>query len=61
MMLFELVSGQRNIHQVNDQKVEFFPTRAITKIMEGEDVLMAVNSRLEGNAGRDEVMTDENV
>jgi len=56
MVLFELVSGRRNTQQSKEGKVDFFPTRAMINIVKGEDVLSILDTRLEGNADRDEVM-----
>ncbi|XP_021836908.1 G-type lectin S-receptor-like serine/threonine-protein kinase At2g19130 isoform X2 [Spinacia oleracea] len=56
MMLFEIVSGRRNIHITNEARLDFFPTWALTKITEGEDVLSILDPRLEGEAEKEEVM-----
>ncbi|XP_068669333.1 G-type lectin S-receptor-like serine/threonine-protein kinase At2g19130 [Aristolochia californica] len=49
MMVFEIISGRRNIEQSGDGKVLFFPTWAAKRIMEGE-VLSLLDSRLLGEA-----------
>ncbi|KAL2937715.1 hypothetical protein RDABS01_021164 [Bienertia sinuspersici] len=56
MMLFELVSGRRNIQLASEGRLDFFPTSAMGKLTEGEDVLTILDPRLKGDAGKDEVM-----
>ncbi|XP_044466309.1 G-type lectin S-receptor-like serine/threonine-protein kinase At2g19130 [Mangifera indica] len=56
MMLFELVSGKRNSEQFDSENSKFFPTWVATAITEGVNVLKLLDSRLEGNADREEVL-----
>ncbi|XP_024020998.1 G-type lectin S-receptor-like serine/threonine-protein kinase At2g19130 [Morus notabilis] len=56
MMLFELVSGRRNSEQTEvDGKLKYFPSMAISAIVEGGDVLNLLDRRLEGNVDLEEV------
>ncbi|KAK9671666.1 hypothetical protein RND81_12G046600 [Saponaria officinalis] len=50
MVLFELLSGHRNIEQSGDGVVKFFPTSAVTIIARGGDIMTVLDPRLEGNA-----------
>ncbi|XP_074313248.1 G-type lectin S-receptor-like serine/threonine-protein kinase At2g19130 isoform X3 [Silene latifolia] len=52
MLLFELVSGRRN---ASSAKFEFFPTWAMTKLAEGEDILTLLDPILEGDGEKDQV------
>lgn len=57
MMLFELVSGRRNVQQASEGGLlDFFPTWAMEKLTEGEDILSILDPRLEGDAEKDDVM-----
>ncbi|CAO2814463.1 unnamed protein product [Amaranthus hypochondriacus] len=56
MVLFELVSGRRNIQQANEERMDYFPSWALHKLTNGEDVLSIIDRRLEGNADKEEVM-----
>ncbi|GMH14128.1 hypothetical protein Nepgr_015969 [Nepenthes gracilis] len=57
MMLFELLSGHRNMEQLEDGKVKFFPNWVATKIIKGgEDILSILDDKLKGNGNREEVM-----
>ncbi|XP_057528011.1 G-type lectin S-receptor-like serine/threonine-protein kinase At2g19130 [Amaranthus tricolor] len=56
MMLFELVSGRRNIQEGTQGRLHFFPTWAMSKISAGEDVIEIVDPKLEGNVEQDEVI-----
>ncbi|XP_057525661.1 G-type lectin S-receptor-like serine/threonine-protein kinase At2g19130 [Amaranthus tricolor] len=56
MTLFEIISGRRNIHYATEGRLDFYPTWAMTKIIEGEDVLHIIDPRLEGDAEKEEVM-----
>ncbi|KAK9156033.1 hypothetical protein Sjap_003513 [Stephania japonica] len=56
MMLFEIISGRRNLKQSKDGKTWFFPTWASTKVIsEGQPVLMILDNNLEGNADVEEL------
>ncbi|KAI9083330.1 hypothetical protein K1719_034696 [Acacia pycnantha] len=55
MMLFELVSGRRNIEPFEDGQVEFLPTWATNVVIQGGDVLGLLDPWLEGNADIDKV------
>ncbi|KAK9102639.1 hypothetical protein Sjap_019893 [Stephania japonica] len=56
MMLFEIISGRRNLKSTKDGKVWFFPTWAARKVVsEGQPVLSILDSRLEGNADNEEL------
>ncbi|XP_077242132.1 G-type lectin S-receptor-like serine/threonine-protein kinase At2g19130 [Tasmannia lanceolata] len=54
MLLFEMISGKRNLEQFEDGKVGFFPTWASKKITEGE-VLCLLDNRLASNANIEEL------
>ncbi|KAK9156063.1 hypothetical protein Sjap_003543 [Stephania japonica] len=54
MMLFEIISGRRN-SQLEDGKIEYFPTWAATKVASGENVLSILDKQLEGNADAEEL------
>ncbi|GFS41141.1 S-locus lectin protein kinase family protein [Actinidia rufa] len=56
MVLFEIISGRRNIDIVNDEMVEYFAYRVASKINEGKEVLVTLlDTKLEGNAGVEEL------
>ncbi|KAL9243909.1 hypothetical protein vseg_017745 [Gypsophila vaccaria] len=50
MVLFELLSGHRNIEQSGDGVVKFFPTWAANIIAQEGDIMTVLDPRLEGNA-----------
>ncbi|KAL9244524.1 hypothetical protein vseg_018293 [Gypsophila vaccaria] len=52
MVLFELVSGRRN---ASSGKTEFFPTWAMNKLIEGDDILSIIDPLLEGDVETDQV------
>ncbi|XP_062228133.1 G-type lectin S-receptor-like serine/threonine-protein kinase At2g19130 [Phragmites australis] len=54
MMLFEIISGRRNVGQRPDGTVDFFPSTAVSLLFDG-DVRSAVDSQLGGNADVAEV------
>ncbi|XP_021717374.1 G-type lectin S-receptor-like serine/threonine-protein kinase At2g19130 [Chenopodium quinoa] len=56
MMLFELISGRRNIQLASEGRFDFFPTWAMEKLTEGEDILSILDPQLEGDAEKDEVL-----
>ncbi|XP_024019091.1 G-type lectin S-receptor-like serine/threonine-protein kinase At2g19130, partial [Morus notabilis] len=56
MMLFELVSGRRNSEQTEiNGKLRYFPSMAISVVVEGGDVLSLLDQKLEGNANAEEI------
>ncbi|KAM0925948.1 hypothetical protein ACQ4PT_003824 [Festuca glaucescens] len=54
MLMFEIVSGRRNVEQRQDGTVDFFPSTAVSRLLDG-DVKSAVDGRLGGHADMDEV------
>ncbi|GAV71177.1 Pkinase domain-containing protein/S_locus_glycop domain-containing protein/PAN_2 domain-containing protein [Cephalotus follicularis] len=57
MMLFEIVSGRRNLQQQSeDGKMKFFPTWAARQLTENGDVLSLLDPWLEGNADVQELL-----
>uniref|UniRef100_A0A0E0FWT5 Receptor-like serine/threonine-protein kinase n=1 Tax=Oryza nivara TaxID=4536 RepID=A0A0E0FWT5_ORYNI len=54
MMLFEIISGRRNVEQGQDGAVDFFPATAARLLFDG-DLKGAVDGRLAGNADMGEV------
>ncbi|KAG8054399.1 hypothetical protein GUJ93_ZPchr0001g29562 [Zizania palustris] len=54
MMLFEIISGRRNVEQRQDGTVDFFPSTAVSMLFDG-DLKGAVDRRLGGNADMVEV------
>ncbi|GAV89976.1 Pkinase domain-containing protein [Cephalotus follicularis] len=57
MMLFEIVSGRRNLQQQSeDGKMKFFPTWAASQLTENGDVLSLLDPWLEGNADVQELL-----
>ncbi|XP_068667595.1 G-type lectin S-receptor-like serine/threonine-protein kinase At2g19130 isoform X2 [Aristolochia californica] len=54
MMLFEVISGKRNMEQSEDGKFGFFPTRAAKRLAEGE-VISLLDPRLGGDVDIDEL------
>uniref|UniRef100_A0A0E0JS09 Receptor-like serine/threonine-protein kinase n=1 Tax=Oryza punctata TaxID=4537 RepID=A0A0E0JS09_ORYPU len=54
MMLFEIISGRRNVEQGQDGTVDFFPATAARLLFDG-DLKGAVDGRLAGNADIGEV------
>ncbi|KAK9133716.1 hypothetical protein Scep_013244 [Stephania cephalantha] len=56
MMLFEIISGRRNLKQAKDGKVWFFPTWAAMKVLsEGLSVLSILDDKLDENADTEEL------
>ncbi|XP_024021007.1 G-type lectin S-receptor-like serine/threonine-protein kinase At2g19130 [Morus notabilis] len=56
MMLFELVSGRRNSEKTEiNGKLRYFPSMAISVVVEGGDVLSLLDQKLEGNANAEEI------
>ncbi|KMT08633.1 hypothetical protein BVRB_6g139100 [Beta vulgaris subsp. vulgaris] len=56
MMLFEFISGRRNTEQVGDNELDFFPSWAVRKMCNGEDIISILDHRLEGNAESEQVL-----
>ncbi|CAO2828791.1 unnamed protein product [Amaranthus hypochondriacus] len=56
MMLFELVSGRRNIYEASDGRLEFFPTWAMSTVLREDDVLSIIDPQLDGVAEKEEVV-----
>ncbi|XP_009336215.2 G-type lectin S-receptor-like serine/threonine-protein kinase At2g19130 [Pyrus x bretschneideri] len=56
MLFFEIISGRRNRDLLDDGLENYFPTRVANVLMKGEDVDTLLDSRLEGNANKEEVM-----
>jgi len=54
MMLFEIVSGRRNVGQRDDGAVDFFPSTAVGLLLDG-DAGGSVDGRLGGSADAAEV------
>ncbi|KAF7032048.1 hypothetical protein CFC21_043274 [Triticum aestivum] len=54
MLLFEIVSGRRNVEQRPDGTVDFFPSTAASRLLDG-DVKSTVDRRLDGHADIGEV------
>lgn len=55
MMLLELVSGRRNSELCDGGKTKFFPSWAANVVIEGGDVLMLLDERLDRVADEEEV------
>ncbi|KAL5715488.1 non-specific serine/threonine protein kinase [Ranunculus cassubicifolius] len=57
MMLFEIISGRRNLEMDDDDMVDYFPAKVADKLDEGEEVLSLLDPTLEGNAEIEELVT----
>ncbi|KAK9152117.1 hypothetical protein Syun_010426 [Stephania yunnanensis] len=56
MMLFEIISGTRNLKQFKNGKMSFFPTWASRKVIaEGQPVLSILDNNLDGKADIEEL------
>ncbi|THG15979.1 hypothetical protein TEA_029938 [Camellia sinensis var. sinensis] len=55
MVLFELVSGRRNSEQTQDGRVRFFPTWAVSVVIEGGNILDLLDPKLHRNADSEEL------
>ncbi|KAK1422883.1 hypothetical protein QVD17_18172 [Tagetes erecta] len=55
MMLFELVTGKRNIDQSNESTFTFFPSMAANVVMAGADILSLLDNRLNREASVEQV------
>ncbi|XP_030955430.1 G-type lectin S-receptor-like serine/threonine-protein kinase At2g19130 [Quercus lobata] len=49
-LLFEILSGRRNINMLDDEICNYFPARVAIAINKGEDLLTLVDDKLEGIA-----------
>lgn len=56
-VLFEIISGSRNMDTINDQEevCDYFPAKVAKTIIEGKEVLKLLDCRLEGNADIEEL------
>ncbi|PIA51106.1 hypothetical protein AQUCO_01100142v1 [Aquilegia coerulea] len=61
MMLFEIVSGRRNIDHSDEGKFVFFPIWAARKIIEDGNVLALLDSRLQGDANVEELTREPGI
>ncbi|KAJ7981478.1 putative S-receptor kinase [Quillaja saponaria] len=55
MLLFEVISGRRNSHLLDDDFDGYFPSRVAIIVNKGEDVLTLLDHRLKGNANIEEL------
>ncbi|XP_052178981.1 G-type lectin S-receptor-like serine/threonine-protein kinase At2g19130 [Diospyros lotus] len=56
MMLFEIISGRRNIEGLEGEVVEYFPYQVSSRLMNREEILVALlDHRLQGNADVEEL------
>ncbi|KAK9156067.1 hypothetical protein Sjap_003547 [Stephania japonica] len=55
MMLFEIISGRRNLEQSENGKIDFFPTQAANQVAKGGNVRVILDSQLEGTANTEEL------
>ncbi|PIA36643.1 hypothetical protein AQUCO_03300091v1 [Aquilegia coerulea] len=56
MMLFEIISGRRNLDMTDDDLIDYFPARVANKITNGEDVSGLLDPMLNGNAELEELV-----
>ncbi|PIA41926.1 hypothetical protein AQUCO_02100040v1 [Aquilegia coerulea] len=61
MMLFEVISGRRNLDMGNDDMVDYFPAWAAKVTNKGEEVHSLLDQRLQGNADIKELTTASRV
>ncbi|XP_030955354.1 G-type lectin S-receptor-like serine/threonine-protein kinase At2g19130 [Quercus lobata] len=54
-LLFEIISGRRNINMVDEEICNYFPARVAMAINKGEDLLTLLDLKLEGNANMEEL------
>uniref|UniRef100_A0A2N9IG42 Protein kinase domain-containing protein n=1 Tax=Fagus sylvatica TaxID=28930 RepID=A0A2N9IG42_FAGSY len=54
-LLFEIVSGRRNINMLDDEICNYFPARVAITMNKGEDLLTLLDYKLEGNANVEEL------
>ncbi|PIA36655.1 hypothetical protein AQUCO_03300103v1 [Aquilegia coerulea] len=56
MMLFEIISGRRNLDMAVDDLIDYFPARVAIKISNGEEVIGLLDPMLDGNAELEELV-----
>ncbi|XP_050102366.1 G-type lectin S-receptor-like serine/threonine-protein kinase At2g19130 isoform X1 [Malus sylvestris] len=56
MLFFEIISGRRNRDLLDDGLENYFPTHVANVLTKGENVDTLLDSRLEGNANKEELM-----
>ncbi|PIA36642.1 hypothetical protein AQUCO_03300090v1 [Aquilegia coerulea] len=56
MMLFEIVSGRRNLDMTDDDMIDYFPAQAASKVSNGEEVISLLDRALDGNAEHEELV-----
>uniref|UniRef100_A0A2N9HP83 Non-specific serine/threonine protein kinase n=1 Tax=Fagus sylvatica TaxID=28930 RepID=A0A2N9HP83_FAGSY len=54
-LLFEIVSGRRNISVLDDEICNYFPARVAIAMSKGEDLLTLLDHKLEGSANMEEL------
>ncbi|XP_023906650.2 G-type lectin S-receptor-like serine/threonine-protein kinase At2g19130 [Quercus suber] len=54
-LLFEIISGRRNINMLDEEICNYFPARVAMAINKGEDLLTLLDFKLEGNANMEEL------
>ncbi|KAL4654939.1 hypothetical protein ACB092_01G415800 [Castanea dentata] len=54
-LLFEIISGRRNINMLDEEICNYFPTRVAMAINKEEDLLTLLDFKLEGNAKMEEL------
>uniref|UniRef100_A0A2N9EZJ0 Protein kinase domain-containing protein n=1 Tax=Fagus sylvatica TaxID=28930 RepID=A0A2N9EZJ0_FAGSY len=54
-LLFEIVSGRRNISMLDDEICNYFPARVAIAMSKGEDLLTLLDHKLEGSANMEEL------
>ncbi|KAM4133854.1 hypothetical protein ACJW30_01G363400 [Castanea mollissima] len=54
-LLFEIISGRRNINMLDEDICNYFPARVAMAINKGEDLLPLLDFKLEGNANVEEL------
>jgi serine/threonine protein kinase len=54
-LLFEIVSGRRNINMLDDEICNYFPARVAIAMNKGEDLLTLLDYKLKGNANVEEL------
>ncbi|KAI9177984.1 hypothetical protein LWI28_021347 [Acer negundo] len=55
MLLFEVISGRRNVEKLENGFHDYFPSWVAKTVQNGEDVLALLDDRLEGNAITEEL------
>ena len=54
-LLFEIISGRRNINMLDEEICNYFPARVAKAINKGEDLLTLLDFKLEGDANMEEL------